>query len=147
MVLLLVDVPLTGSKRLKSFISYIWELGKLCSVWYLFFHLQVMGRGVLHVITLHLSLISLPSRKSHCGEKGTWWGKACLTRLPSPLRGSKDQPLQRAHWNRLQKRRAGRAAALLSRDSQRVCTGVVGGTCELYNIWRGSCFTCSCCFW
>lgn len=45
-------------------------------------------------------------RKSLCGGKGTWWGRACPTRRPSPRRGSRARPPQRARWSRPPRRRA-----------------------------------------
>lgn len=66
-------------------------------------------------------------RKSHCGGKGMWWGRACLIRQPSPLRGTRARLLQRAQWKRLQRRKAGRVPALQSPLTRltRVCVGVV----------------------
>ena len=58
----------------------------------------------------HLSLSPPPylCRKSHCGGRVTWWGRACPIRQPSPLRGSRARPPRRALWSRLRGRRAGR---------------------------------------
>lgn len=50
-------------------------------------------------------------RKSHCGGKAMWWGRACPIRPSLPLRDLKARRHQRAPCSRPPKRRAVRAAA------------------------------------
>lgn len=69
-------------------------------------------------------------RKSHCGGKATWCGRACLIRPPSPLSGSRVRPPRRARWSRPQGRRAVRAAAPASPLSRLVSVCV--GECRRY---------------
>lgn len=79
------------------------------------FYLKIYS-DALHLMIACLSftitavLLLPPCRRSRCGGKGTWWGRACPTRPPSPLRGSRARPLQRAHWSKPPRRRAARPA-------------------------------------
>lgn len=50
----------------------------------------------------------LPRRRSRCGGKGTWCGRACPTRPPSPHRGLRAPLPRRALWSKRPRRRAAR---------------------------------------
>lgn len=53
-------------------------------------------------------LPALPRRRSRCGGKGTWCGRACPIRPPSPRRGSRARLPRRALWSKRPRRRAAR---------------------------------------
>lgn len=69
MVLLLVDVPLTGSKRLKSFISHIWELGKLCAQFGTFSFIYRSWAEVFFMSSPYICLWFLSPPGNHTVEK------------------------------------------------------------------------------
>lgn len=55
-----------------------------------------------------LSSPRLPHRRSRCGGKGTWCGRACPIRPPSPRRGLRARLPRRALWSKRPRRRAAR---------------------------------------